>query len=167
METIANVSYSSALDNEQIGEFFLEFNGWDGLQRSVGIKFDFKELWDFSRDTTSVAFDFLILSVIVYNVDRAINRIHNSEDGWHRNIILNNVPAINLHAMNRGKEKLDKAIGFLTGDRWDINFVQSGIANYAPTNNVVNCESCEFAISLFSSYLSSQTIGHIKSASRL
>lgn len=167
METTANVSYRPSLGNEQIGYFFLEFNGWDGVQRSVGIKFDFKELWDFSRDTTSVAFDFLILSVIVYNVDRAINRIHNSEDGWHRNIILNNVPAINLHAMNRGKEKLDKAIGFLTGDRWDINFVQSGVVNYAPTNNVVNYTHSDYAeVCLFSGGLDS-LIGFIDTAHRI
>lgn len=167
METTANVIYRPAPDADHIGNYSLEFNGWNGIQKSVGIKFDFKELWNFSRDTTSVAFDFLILSMIVYNVDRAINRIHNSEDGWHRNIRLNNVPAINLQAMNRGKEKLDKAIGFLTGDTWDINFVQSEVINYAPNNDVVTFIHSDFAeVCLFSGGLDS-LIGFIDSAHRI
>ena len=167
METIVTVTYRPALDNGHIGDYSLTFNGWDGVQRTVGIKFDFRDLWNFSRDTTSVAFDFLILSMIVYNVDRAINRIHNSEDGWHRNIRLNNVPAINLQAMNRGKEKLDKAIGFLTGDTWDINFIQSEVINYAPTNDVVTFRYSDFAeVCLFSGGLDS-LIGFIDSAHRI
>lgn len=167
METTATVTYRPTLDNGHIGDYSLAFNGWDGVQRTVGIKFDFKNLWDFSRDTTSVAFDFLILSMIVYNVDRAVNRMKNSDDGWHRNIILNNVPVINLNEMNRGKEALDKAIGFLTGDTWDINFIQSEAINYAPTNDAVTFRHSDFAeVCLFSGGLDS-LIGFVDTAHRI
>ena len=167
METIVNVTYRPGVNTEYIGDYSLEFNGWDGVQKSVGIKFDLKDLWNFSRDTNSVAFDFLILSMVVYNVDRAVNRMGYSEDGWHRNIRLNNIPVINLNAMNQGREMLNRAIGFLTGDTWDINFVQSEVINYAPTNGIVNYRYSDFAeVCLFSGGLDS-LIGFIDSAHRI
>ncbi len=53
--------------------------------------------------------------MIVYNVDRAVLRLSNSDDGWKRNLILLNVPVINLEDMNKGREAFNKAINFLTG----------------------------------------------------
>ncbi len=63
--------------------------------------------------------------MIVYNVDRAVLRLSNSDDGWKRNLILLNVPVINLEDMNKGREAFNKAINFLTGDNWDIHFIQA------------------------------------------
>ena len=68
METVVNIIYTPSISREQIGEFSLLFDGFDGETRTVGLKFDVKELWSFSRDTSSVAFDFLVLSMLVYNV---------------------------------------------------------------------------------------------------
>ena len=48
--------------------------------------------------------------MIVYNVDRAVLRLSNSDDGWKRNLILLNVPVINLEDMNKGREAFNKAI---------------------------------------------------------
>ena len=36
-----------------------------------------------------------------------------------------NVPVINLEDMNKGREAFNKAINFLTGDNWDIHFIQA------------------------------------------
>lgn len=71
--------------------------------------------------------------MIVYNVDRAVLRLSNSDDGWKRNLILLNVPVINLEDMNKGREAFNKAINFLTGDNWDIHFIQADSYSYNPT----------------------------------
>ena len=42
--------------SEVFGTFTISFRGIDGQIRSVDTKFDPKQLWEFSRDTTSVAF---------------------------------------------------------------------------------------------------------------
>ena len=69
METRVNINYSPSRTSEKLGTFNISFQGVDGQIRSVDTKFDPKQLWEFSRDTTSVAFDFLVLAMIVYNVD--------------------------------------------------------------------------------------------------
>lgn len=52
MGTIINVNYTASANNELFGVFTLSFHGVDGLLHSVDIKFDPKQLWEFSRDTT-------------------------------------------------------------------------------------------------------------------
>lgn len=96
METRININYTPSKTSEVFGLFTLSFQGSDGKIHSVNTKFNPKQLWEFSRDTSSVAFDLLVLSMIVYNVDRAVLRLSNSDDGWKRNLILLNVPVINL-----------------------------------------------------------------------
>ena len=66
-------------------------------------------------------------------MDRAVLRLSNSDDGWKRNLILLNVPVINLEDMNKGREAFNKAINFLTGDNWDIHFIQADSYSYNPT----------------------------------
>ena len=75
METRININYTPSRTSEAFGTFTISFQGIDGQLRSVDTKFDPKQLWEFSQDTTSVAFDFLVLAMIVYNVDRALNRL--------------------------------------------------------------------------------------------
>ena len=99
METRININYTPSKTSEVFGLFTLSFQGSDGKVHSVDTKFNPKQLWEFSRDTSSVAFDLLVLSMIVYNVDRAVLRLSNSDDGWKRNLILLNVPVINLEDM--------------------------------------------------------------------
>lgn len=81
METRININYTPSKTSEVFGLFTLSFQGSDGKVHSVDTKFNPKQLWEFSRDTSSVAFDLLVLSMIVYNVDRAVLRLSNSDDG--------------------------------------------------------------------------------------
>lgn len=123
METRININYTESNNVNIFGTFSLSFQGYDGQLRTVKLKFDPKSLWEFSQETSSVAFDFLILSLIVYNVDRAINRLQYSVDGWRRDLKLVNVPVSNLRAMDQGRNAIIRAvINFLTGDNWDIKF---------------------------------------------
>ena len=167
METRINISYTPSETSEVFGLFTLSFQGSDGQMRSVDTKFDFKQLWAFSRDTTSVAFDFLVLSMIVYNVDRAVHRLSYSIDGWKRNLILLDVPVVNLDDMNKGREAFNRAISFLTGDNWDIHFVQADPYSYNPTKKVTEYDIQLFEkVALFSGGLDS-LIGFIDEASTL
>lgn len=166
METVVNIIYTPSNSREHIGEFSLSFDGFDGETRTVRLKFDIKELWSFSRDTSSVAFDFLVLSMLVYNVDRAIKRNRYSIDGWHRTIRMANIPVINIDAMNIGKDEFERAICFLTGDAWIFDFIQSEGYEYAPTNTPSYKIDEYEEISLFSGGLDS-LIGFIGSAHRI
>lgn len=167
METRVKILYKPSVSTNNFGEFSISFNAWDGLERSVKLKFNLQQLWCFSRDTKSIAFDFLILSFIVYNVDRAINRKKHSIDGWQRNIILENVPVVNLASMKNGRDAFNRAISFLTGDLWDIHFVQADPYNYHPIKNIRNYNKCDIEkVALFSGGLDS-LIGFIDEVSSL
>ncbi len=167
METRIKINYTPSETSEVFGLFTLSFQGNDGRVRSVNTKFNPKQLWEFSRDTSSVAFDLLVLSMIVYNVDRAVHRLSNSDDGWKRNLVLLDVPVINLEDMNKGREAFNSAINFLTGDNWDIHFVQTDSYSYNPTKKVKGYDSQSFEkVALFSGGLDS-LIGFIDEASTL
>ena len=155
------------MNPEFLGDFELSFMNYDNNPNSVKLKFDIKQLWSFSRDTTSVAFDFLILAFIVYNVDRALNRQKYSVDGWRRQIKLCNVPVNHLDSMNKGREVFNRAISFLTGDNWNINFVQGQGYDYNPTRKVMDYDYQDYEkVALFSGGLDS-LIGFIDEASTL
>ena len=167
METRININYTPSKTSEVFGLFTLSFQGSDGKIHSVNTKFNPKQLWEFSRDTSSVAFDLLVLSMIVYNVDRAVLRLSNSDDGWKRNLILLNVPVINLEDMNKGREAFNKAINFLMGDNWDIHFIQADSYSYNPTKKIKEYNPQFFEkVALFSGGLDS-LIGFIDEASTL
>ena len=167
METRIMIDYKPSQNQHTFGIFSLEFKGYDGQVRVIRLKFDPKSLWAFAQDVTSVAFDFLILSMIVYNVDRSINRQQYSDDGWRRNIVLLNVPVLNLSQMIKASNALNKAISFLTGDSWDIHFCQGQPYNYAPKKNIAYYNKREYSkVALFSGGLDS-LIGFIDEAASL
>lgn len=132
MGTRVKVGFREGRNREQLGVFTLLYIDDVSIEHRVDLKFNFKPLWNFARDTNSAAFDFLILSVIVYNVDRMLSRKTFSLDGWRRDISLVDVPAINAELMNSTKDEFNHAISFLTGDDWDIHFVQASSYNYFP-----------------------------------
>lgn len=118
------IKYEPAATTKEFGHYVLSFMGLEGIQYSVKLKFGFDELRSMAQDTYSIAFDFLIFSLSVYNADRAISRAIYSEEGWCRNIKLT-VPVLHLSEMNNSKEALASALNFLTGDNWELIFVQA------------------------------------------
>lgn len=126
-----NIRYQQSADPTKFGEFSLSLIDEAGQQQDVCLKFNFDDLWRIARDTSSVAFDFLVFAMSVYNADRAVSRAKYSEDGWKRNIHLN-VPVVNVAAMERGIELFRSAVDFLTGDVWDFEFVRAAPYNFAP-----------------------------------
>lgn len=104
----------------------------------TNINFDFNPLFSFARDKESVAFDFLFFSVLIYNIDRFINRHIFSQEGWTREIEVVNVPVIHLAEFLNIKGSMDGAISFLTGDLWNINYCQSEGIHYQEKKSIKN-----------------------------
>jgi len=125
MATGVNILYTPNQDRRKFGDFTLCFQNLNGEEVTRVINFDFQQLWEFARDTESNAFDMLIMALIVYNTDRVLNRYMYSEDGWRRSIRIANIPVRNKQQMDNAKRQLDDAISFLTGDDWDINFMEA------------------------------------------
>lgn len=125
MEAVnVTIKYEPAATTREFGHYVVSFAGLDGTQYSVKLKFGFDELKSIAQDTSSIAFDFLVFSLSVYNADRAISRAIYSEEGWKRRIRLT-VPMLHLLEMNRAKDTLTSALNFLTGDDWELNFEQA------------------------------------------
>lgn len=165
MAVEVRISYHQSQDLLKFGQFFLDLYDDDGHQQMIQLKFDIDNLWNYARDTTSVAFDFLVLAMSVYNADRAVNRAKYSEEGWKRMIRLQ-VPVLNMVAMRNGLPYFKSAIDFLTGDEWDLVFVQAEPYNYAPSRiRFENLRDYE-RVSLFSGGLDS-LIGFIDGCSQL
>lgn len=165
MAVEVRISYHQSQDLLKFGQFFLDLYDDDGHQQTIQLKFDMDNLWNYARDTTSVAFDFLVMAMSVYNADRAVNRAKYSEEGWKRMIRLQ-VPVLNMVAMRNGLPYFKSAIDFLTGDEWDLVFVQAGPYNYAPSRiRFENLRDYE-RVSLFSGGLDS-LIGFIDGCSQL
>jgi 7-cyano-7-deazaguanine synthase in queuosine biosynthesis len=85
---------------------------------------DLKPFYDFSSDyQNKIAFDFFLLSTLVYGIDNLLDRYIYSIDGWTREIEFT-FPVVNLDKWNAVKEELENALCFLTGDIWSISFEQ-------------------------------------------
>ncbi len=163
MGTVVRINVAGRNNPEELAVINLSYNTGDGITHSTNIKFEFKSLWEFGRDTDSPAFDFLLLSVFVYNVDRLLNRNRHSDDGWTRDITIEGIPARNADAMNAAAALFERSINFLTGDKWTFQFTPHQAWNYAPYTDVYYNRD-EFAkVALFSGGLDS-LIGFVDEA---
>ena len=124
---------------------------------STNINFDFNPLFSFARDKESIAFDFLFFSVLVYNIDRFINRHIFSLEGWTRVIEVTNLPVIHVGIFQQVKTQMDNAVSFLTGDIWNINYSQSEGILYREREDIRNWGDISVyeKVSLFSGGLDS------------
>ncbi len=86
------------------------------------LKSDIEKLWDaFGNDNLpSINEDLLIISISVFTADKKISRAK-TNDAWTRQIELN-IPVIEYDKWINVREKLEKLLGFLSGDKWNIHF---------------------------------------------
>lgn len=64
---------------------------------------------------------FLLLSAMVYTIDRSVNRERYSEDGWSRLFEVDFIlPAAEIYMAN--KEQIEGLLSYLTGDYWTCSF---------------------------------------------
>jgi len=115
----------------------------------------FENLYTYTKETSSIAFEFYLFSVFVYNIDKLIPRKKLSLDGWSREIEFE-YPVNNLQAWNSSNQKIIEMLSFLTGDIWNVNFIQ-GDSNsfYNPPKEVSNSKFIPEKICLFSGGLDS------------
>lgn len=115
----------------------------------------FENLYNYTRETSSIAFEFYLLSVLVYNIDKLIPRKKFSLDGWCREISFD-FQVRDLQIWNVQKEAICKMLAFLTGDIWEVNFTQGQVINhYIPMSNVASSDFAPEKICLFSGGLDS------------
>lgn len=72
---------------------------------------------------TEEGFDILALATLVYLADTRISRSRHAEDGWTREIVLE-LPVFNFDKWSPLRKMLSQMLDFLTGDRWEIDFVE-------------------------------------------
>jgi len=105
------------------------FSDFEGNSKKVDLHIDFLPLYDFSKDTESVRFDFFLISSFVYGIDNLVNRELYSVDGWAREIEVG-FPVKNIQTWQGNEELLEQTLKFLTGDYWKITFIQLDVSNF-------------------------------------
>lgn len=90
------------------------------LNNEIHLDFDFTKLSKFKSKVSTVLEDFLFLSTVIYSIDKSVKR-QDSRDNWTRNLTVK-LPLSNHEKFNKIKDKLQRAIGFLTGDEWIFKF---------------------------------------------
>jgi len=105
-----------------------------------------------SVSTSTVAFDFLTIALAVTAADSITPRQEFGEDGWARVFDLD-IPLVSPATWMHVKERLEKALGFLSGDVWTLNFRASGRGKPSALNTrkrrVANLNGVD-VVSLFS-----------------
>ena len=80
---------------------------------------------------SAVSFDLLTVALAVTAADAFTRRAVASDVGWGRDFCLS-VPVGNPDALSAVSPLLREVLGFLTGDRWEFDFREDGIAPLTP-----------------------------------
>ncbi|NSL21681.1 Qat anti-phage system QueC-like protein QatC [Agrobacterium tumefaciens] len=101
------------------------------------------ELFKWSgRSPTTKAWDFTALALGVVGADRLVNRAMVSADGWTREIDLT-VGVSDPHTWQGLSPKIAEMLSFLTGDFWNLTFVEGGFHPAPPKKpQVARPETC-------------------------
>lgn len=117
--------------------------------------FHFENLFNYTNEVSSTAFEFYLFSVLIYNIDKLIPRKKFSLDGWCREIEFDFMVR-NSEIWNGQKEAICKMLAFLTGDIWEISFTQSkDVTHYIPNGSTIENKFIPEKICLFSGGLDS------------
>ena len=117
-----NVEINPAKDG-QFSETFL-CQAINGVQKKVQLNIaHFHNLYDFTKETSSVGFDFFLIAAIVYGTDDLLARKLYSYNGWTREIEIE-FPVNNIDYWEPAINELEETLSFLTGDAWSITFRQ-------------------------------------------
>src|ERR1700761_6140523 len=109
-----NIQVTEPKKGGMFADVRLIYMDYDTNQRSVPVNVDFRSLNDFSKDVSSVAFDFFFTSTLIYCVDNLLERETYSIDGWAREITVE-IPVYNLSIWDKAKDDFEKLLCFLTG----------------------------------------------------
>lgn len=126
----------TAANNGQFANVFLCYKEPETeVEKRVQLKvLDFTDLHDFTQDTSSLGFDFFLISAIVYGIDDLFNREKYSFNGWTREFEVQ-IPVNNLDAWTSRTDNLAEALTFLTGDHWSVTFSYLNVGMYVERAN--------------------------------
>lgn len=87
---------------------------------------DFQNLYEFTRKKNGIGFDVFLIGCFVYGIDILLPRKSFSINGWSREIEVE-FPVESPDLFNGGKNELEQLLSFLTGDYWQISFIQRDV----------------------------------------
>ena len=115
--------------NGKFSEILLIFNDLNGKEQNVSLILNkFIDIYDLTKDTKSIKFDFFLISALVYGIDNLLDREYYSHDGWSREIDVV-LPVYNISNWTGQELLLEEALNFLTGDNWKIQFKHNSVQN--------------------------------------
>lgn len=104
----------------------LGYNNEDNENIQVLLNIDFQNLYEFTREKNGIGFDVFLIGCFVYGIDILLPRKNFSVDGWSREIEVE-FPVESPDLFNVGKNELEQLLSFLTGDYWQISFIQRNV----------------------------------------
>lgn len=118
--------YSDACHPVQLYDKFK----WNSLSSSCIARPIIEKIRDLGSRVSNDSFDFLTIAMAVTAADTFSQR-EDSKNSWSRELILE-VPLHTPDKWNTVSSKLEKALGFLTGDMWTLIFVPGGLVSPLP-----------------------------------
>lgn len=101
----------------------------DAVEISSSVEIQLYPIVYFHGRIPDESFCLMLLSAIVYSIDRSVNRHQYSIDGWTREFDVDiKLPA--FAKFQQCKKDIDRMLSFLTGDYWNCNFVENVLVEY-------------------------------------
>ena len=110
----------------KFSEIKLGYKNEENEDIQVLLNVDFQNLYEFTRKKNGIGFDVFLIGCFVYGIDILLPRKSFSVNGWSREIEVE-FPVESLDLFNGGKNELEQLLSFLTGDYWQISFIQRDV----------------------------------------
>ncbi|WP_274225465.1 Qat anti-phage system QueC-like protein QatC [Bacteroides fragilis] len=110
----------------KFSEIKLGYKNEDNEDIQVLLNIDFQNLYKFTRKKNGIGFDVFLIGCFVYGIDILLPRKSFSVNGWSREIEVE-FPVESPDLFNGGKNELEQLLSFLTGDYWQISFIQRDV----------------------------------------
>ena len=110
----------------KFSEIKLGYKNEENEDIQVLLNVDFQNLYEFTREKNGIGFDIFLIGCFVYGIDILLPRKSFSVNGWSREIEVE-FPVELLDLFNGGKNELEQLLSFLTGDYWQISFIQRDV----------------------------------------
>lgn len=110
----------------KFSEIKLGYKNEENEDIQVLLNVDFQNLYEFTRKKNGIGFDVFLIGCFVYGIDILLPRKSFSVNGWSREIEVE-FPVESPDLFNGGKNELEQLLSFLTGDYWQISFIQRDV----------------------------------------
>lgn len=107
---------------------------WSPLSSSCIARPIVEKVRDLGCPVSNDAFDFLTIAMAVTAADTFCQR-DNAKNSWARELELD-IALYSPETWNSVSSDLEKALGYLTGDTWNLNFTRGGLRSPLPKNSI-------------------------------